>query len=114
MENLLSPMLLAFALGVVAARLKSDLKFPEGFYTAMTMYLLAAIGMKGGYKLSATPLSEVALPAVTAFLISCLIPLWTFWILKRAGKPWLFMTAYTWTMKASCRACLPSWRFRQF
>ncbi len=49
--SLLSPMVLAFILGVIATRVKSDLKFPEDLYTALTIYLLVAIGLKGGYKL---------------------------------------------------------------
>lgn len=86
MESLLSPMVLAFGLGVVAARLKSDLKFPDSLYTSLTIYLMVAIGVKGGYKLSITPFSEVILPAAAAVAISCLIPLWTYWIMRRVGN----------------------------
>ena len=46
--NLLAPPALFFALGIVAALARSDLKFPESLYTAMTIYLLVAIGFKGG------------------------------------------------------------------
>ncbi|MFD3004523.1 sodium-dependent bicarbonate transport family permease [Thermus tengchongensis] len=67
--NLLSPMVLAFALGVAARLLKSDLAFPEALYTALSIYLLFAIGFKGGVELSKTPWGVLLLPlAATLFL----------------------------------------------
>lgn len=86
MSSLLSPMVLSFGLGVIAARLKSDLKFPDSLYTSLTIYLMVAIGMKGGYKLSSTPLHEVILPASLAVMLSAVIPLWTYWLMRRIGK----------------------------
>jgi len=59
-------MVLAFLLGIVAARLKRDLKFPEGLFTSLTIYLLVAIGMKGGYRLSLASFDEVIYPAIAA------------------------------------------------
>ena len=83
--SLLSPMVLAFVLGIVAARVGSDLKFPDAVYAFLTIYLLAAIGLKGGYKLSLTPLSELALPMLAGVGLSVAIPLWSYWILRRGG-----------------------------
>lgn len=79
-------MVLAFALGLFAARLKSDLKFPDSLYTSLTIYLMAAIGMKGGYKLSITPYSEVIFSAVAAILIACAIPVWTYWMMRKLAR----------------------------
>ena len=59
-SNLLSPVVLAFGLGVAAVLLKSDLEFPEALYHALTIYLLFAIGLKGGMALRATPLASFA------------------------------------------------------
>ncbi len=42
--SLLSPMVLAFSLGLFATLVKSDLRFPDELYTALTIYLLFAIG----------------------------------------------------------------------
>lgn len=53
--NLLSPMVLAFVLGVIAVLSKSDLKIPEPIYAYLSIYLLLAIGLKGGAALSTTP-----------------------------------------------------------
>ncbi len=84
--SLLSPMVLAFVLGIVATVMKSDLKFPEELYTALTIYLLVAIGLKGGYKLSITPFSEFIYPAIAALVLGVVIPIWAYQILLRMGK----------------------------
>jgi Ca2+-transporting ATPase len=45
LENLLSPMVLFFGLGFLAARVKSDLELPEGIGKALSLYLMLAIGV---------------------------------------------------------------------
>jgi hypothetical protein len=80
--SLLSPMVLAFVLGIFAALVKSDLKFPDELYSALTIYLLFAIGLKGGMKLEGVSLSVVGGPLMVAIGLSCLIPVWSFFILK--------------------------------
>jgi hypothetical protein len=84
--SLLSPMVLAFILGIIATLIKSDLKFPEELYTALTIYLLVAIGLKGGYKLSITPFSQFVYPALAALVLGLVIPIWSYQILLRMGK----------------------------
>jgi uncharacterized protein len=81
--SLLSPMVLAFALGLFATLVKSDLKFPDELYTALTIYLLFAIGLKGGMKLDGMSLSVVGLPLLAAVGLSAIIPTWCFLILKK-------------------------------
>ena len=44
--NLLSPVVLAFILGVFASWVKSDLEFPDQIYAALAIYLLLALGLK--------------------------------------------------------------------
>jgi uncharacterized protein len=83
--NLLSPMVLAFALGVLATLVRSDLKFPTELYTALTIYLLLAIGLKGGAELAQTPFVAFLRPAVLALLLAFAIPLWSYAILRRLG-----------------------------
>jgi len=83
--NLLSPMILAFALGIVATLVRSDLRLPDALYSALSIYLLLAIGLKGGVALRATPLSEIAGPALVTLLAGALIPLWTYPIARRLG-----------------------------
>jgi hypothetical protein len=47
-QNLMTPMILCFALGLAAALARSDLTVPEAMAKAMSLYLLFAIGFKGG------------------------------------------------------------------
>ncbi len=84
--NLLSPAVLFFVLGVIAALTKSDLKFPEPLYVGMTIYLLVAIGFKGGVAISDAGLARVWLPAVAAIVLGAIIPLWTYPVLRLGGK----------------------------
>lgn len=83
--NLLSPAVLFFALGVAAAVLKSDLKFPEPLYVGLTLYLLTAIGFKGGVAIHEAGLGQVLLPAVAAMVLGAAIPLWVYPLLRYAG-----------------------------
>ena len=83
--NLLSPAVLFFALGLIAALTKSDLKFPEPLYVALTIYLLVAIGFKGGVAINQAGLGVVWLPALAAMTLGALIPLWTYPVLRFGG-----------------------------
>jgi hypothetical protein len=84
--NLLSPVVLAFLLGAVAVWVRSDLKIPEGMYTALSIYLLLAIGLKGGAALAKTPLDEIWMPAAAALALGCAIPFWAYATARRFGR----------------------------
>jgi uncharacterized protein len=84
--NILSPVVLAFALGIVATLVKSDLKFPEELYTALAIYLLLAIGLKGGAELAVTPLAAFWRPALATVSLGVLTPLTAFWIALKVGR----------------------------
>lgn len=86
LTNILSPMVLAFLLGIIASRVKSDLRFPDSLYQSLTIYLLIAIGLKGGHKLSLAPFSDVWQPSLVAVGLCCTIPLWTYGLMRRVGK----------------------------
>ena len=47
-HNLTAPMPLCFALDILATLIRSDLKVPEALYIRLTLYLMGAIGLKGG------------------------------------------------------------------
>ncbi|NBV20491.1 MAG: sodium-dependent bicarbonate transport family permease [Proteobacteria bacterium] len=85
-SNLLSPAVLFFALGLLAALLKTDLKFPESLYASLTIYLLVAIGFKGGVAINEAGIGKVWLPALAAMTLGALIPLWTYPLLRFGGK----------------------------
>lgn len=54
--NLLSPIPLAFALGILARLIKSEFSLPRDIYAGLGIYLLFALGLKGGVELAAAPL----------------------------------------------------------
>jgi hypothetical protein len=80
--NLLSPPILCFALGVFATFLRSDLKLPEAVAAALSIYLMLAIGLKGGVALAESPFASLIVPVMAAFALGCAIPLWCFGILR--------------------------------
>ncbi|MCT2535811.1 sodium-dependent bicarbonate transport family permease [Aquibacillus koreensis] len=82
LQNLLSPVVLFFVLGIIAAIFKSDLKFPSGLSEGLSIYLLIAIGVKGGIELSHYSIDEVFAPILGALFLGVVIPLFTIFILK--------------------------------
>lgn len=83
-DNLTNPALLFFVLGIIAVYLKSDLEIPPNSSKFISLYLLFAIGFKGGQELSHEMFtSEIVLSMLFGVLISLVIPLYTFFILKR-------------------------------
>lgn len=84
LSNLTNPTLLFFVLGILAVRFKSDLAIPKNSAKFISLYLLFAIGFKGGQELAHSQLSlEIILSLIFGLIISILIPLYTFFILKR-------------------------------
>ena len=84
-HNLLSPVILSFALGVVAKLARSDLAFPEALSQTLAIFLLLAIGMKGGAALDQANLAQVGWAAVATLIIGAAVPCWTYAIARRAG-----------------------------
>ena len=76
--NLLSPMVLCFALGAVARLMRSDLSLPDSVYTGLSTYLLLAIGMKGGVAIAETPAGQLIGPAIATVLLGVTLPVLTF------------------------------------
>ena len=66
--------MVAFVAGAVAVWARSDLKVPEQLYQALTIYLLLAIGFKGGGAIADTPLGQLALPIGATLALGSLIP----------------------------------------
>ena len=84
--NLLSPLLLCFALGAVAVLLRSDLRVPEPVFNALSIYLMLAIGLKGGVELSRLSPADFVLPGLAALGLGVVIPLWCYALLRRVGR----------------------------
>jgi hypothetical protein len=84
--NLLSPMVLAFALGALATLLRSDLRVPDALYESLSIYLLLAIGLKGGVALASADLGAFVLPAIATLVLGASVPVWCVAILTRLGR----------------------------
>jgi hypothetical protein len=83
-SNLTNPTLLFFVLGIIATIVRSDLKIPNSSFKFISLYLLFAIGFKGGQELSHGSFNgEIVYSLLFGLAISGLIPLYTFFILKR-------------------------------
>ena len=85
-NNLFDPLILFFVLGLIAGVLKSGLKVPESLYEALSIYLLLAIGLKGGIQLAGTNIFTLLLPAMGTIALGIIIPLIAFPILLYVGK----------------------------
>ena len=85
-SNLLTPIILFFLFGIIAARIKSDLKIPEAISEFLPIYLLAAIGLHGGIEMRNTGFENMLIPMLVAIGLSLLMTLNHYQILRRLGK----------------------------
>ncbi len=84
--NLLSPIPLAFALGVIARSIKSEFSLPKDLYASLSIYLLFALGLKGGAELAHATFDSIARPAAATLLLGCITPISAFLILRSVGR----------------------------
>jgi uncharacterized protein len=82
----MDPVVLFFLLGVIARLLKSDLKLPDALYETLSIYLLLAIGLKGGVELAKHPLTMVAPQAMAVVAMGLVLPLLAYPVLRFLGK----------------------------
>ncbi len=83
LSNILNPPVLFFFLGMLAVFVKSDLEVPPPIPKLFSLYLLFAIGFKGGVELAKSGINqEVVLAMLAAMFMACLVPIYTFFILK--------------------------------
>jgi hypothetical protein len=85
-QNLLSPIALSFALGVVARLVRSEFSLPKDIYAALGIYLLFALGIKGGVELSHASLGSILAPAGVTLLLGCVTPLSTYGVARYLGR----------------------------
>ncbi|GAA1664088.1 sodium-dependent bicarbonate transport family permease [Microbacterium lacus] len=82
MASLLSAPVLAFVLGVLAVAIRSDLKVPDAFTQTLSIYLLLAIGLKGGVALAGTDPSSLAVPLALAIAFGLVTPVLAYLALR--------------------------------
>jgi len=84
MQNLIDPAILFFIFGVLAGFVRSNLEIPPAISRFLSLYLLMALGLKGGFALAQSGLTtEVATSLGAAILLAILVPAMGYWILKR-------------------------------
>lgn len=84
-SNLLTPIPLFFALGLIARLVGSDLKVPEALYTGLVLYLLMSIGLRGGAETHEVGIQTIWAAMLGATLLGLLIPCVSFAVLRRIG-----------------------------
>mgnify|MGYP000264091086 CR=1 FL=1 len=84
MQNLLDPAILFFIFGVLAGAVRSNLEIPPAISRFLSLYLLMALGLKGGFALSVSGLtSTVAISLAAAVALAIYVPLMGYFFLKR-------------------------------
>lgn len=82
-SNILNPPVLFFFLGMTAVLVKSDLEIPAPIPKLFSLYLLLAIGFKGGVELTKSGINqEVIFTLIAAMVMASLVPVYTYFILK--------------------------------
>jgi uncharacterized protein len=84
--NLVSPAVVAFAIGVLAATWRTSLRLPPAVGSLLSTYLLLAIGFKGGIALSHTSPADLAGPALATLAIGIVTPVAAFVVLRHFGR----------------------------
>lgn len=74
-----------FILGLVATLLGSKIDFPKGLYQTCVLFLLLAIGLKGGYALSQHAGGDVLLQSLAVVVFGFLLPFVAYPILRWFG-----------------------------
>lgn len=89
LQNIIDPVILFFIFGVFAAAIRSNLEIPPAIAKFFSLYLLIAIGLKGGAALAEAGLSMTgALALLAALIMATLVPAYSFAILSRRINPY--------------------------
>ncbi|MCA3526135.1 MAG: sodium-dependent bicarbonate transport family permease, partial [Rhodobacter sp.] len=87
-ENLISPVTLAFLLGVIATLIKSDLEIPEPVIRIFAIFLLFSIGLQGGRELAGSDLGNLGAALLLTLALVLLLPGLAFVVARRVvGLP---------------------------
>lgn len=84
MQNLLDPAILFFVFGVAFGLMRSNLEIPPQVAKFLSLYLLMALGLKGGFSLAQSGLSlQIALSLLAAMSLALVIPAIGYAVLSR-------------------------------
>lgn len=88
MHTLLDPSILFFLLGILAGSVKSNLEIPAPIAKFLALYLLMAVGLKGGFALDKSGLdASVAIPLLACVAMAFVVPILGYAVLRRITDP---------------------------
>ena len=83
MSTIIDPAILFFIFGVFAGLVKSNLEIPQPITRFLSLYLLMALGLKGGFALHQSGLTlEITTSLGIAIFLACVVPLVSYFFLK--------------------------------
>jgi len=84
MSNFIDPAILFFIFGVLAGAIRSNLEIPQPISRFLALYLLMALGLRGGFELAHSGLTPTVVSGlVAALLLAVSVPLIGYLLLKR-------------------------------
>jgi hypothetical protein len=84
MTNFIDPAILFFVFGVLAGLLKSNLEIPQPISRFLSLYLLMALGLRGGFELAHSGLTATVLSGLSsALILALLVPLLGYFFLRK-------------------------------
>lgn len=86
MSSLMQPAVLFFVVGILAGLLRSSLEIPQQISRFLSLYLLMALGLKGGFALAASGFQpEVVITVTIGLILAALIPAVSYVVLTKTG-----------------------------
>ncbi len=83
LSNIVNPPILFFFIGLIAVAVKSDLEIPQPIPKLFSLYLLFAIGFKGGHELHDSGITpDIAIALIAAVVVAAIVPVYSFFILR--------------------------------
>ena len=84
MQNILDPAILFFIFGVFAGAVRSNLEIPPAITKFLSLYLLMALGLKGGFALQKSGLTiDIAKTLSIAVMLAIIVPILGYFFLKK-------------------------------
>lgn len=85
-STLLSPPVLFFLLGLAGALARVSIRISDNFSKSVALYLLIAIGLKGGVAIANEGIGNIAMAALAGIFLSAAMPLWAYFLLRRLTR----------------------------
>ena len=84
MQNILDPAILFFIFGVFAGAVRSNLEIPPAITKFLSLYLLMALGLKGGFALQKSGLTiDIAKTLSIAVMLAVIVPILGYYFLRK-------------------------------